>query len=279
MTIQAKDYFVFDGVDSRSFDALVFDNDTFSSPEKQYETTTIPGRSGDLLLKNRRFGNVKHTYDVLIYRNFERNYEKLREFLLSRDGYCRLEDSLHPNEFYTAYYSGSITPEMTREHDMGKFSLTFSRKPQRWLRNGDSVVSTSWSTTLDVTNPTQFPCYPLIQVKGSSLASGSNGFKIRFYIGSSYYDRTTIAINAFSGSTAMTNLLNSNSESTPLCIDMDSLQAYIVSSGTTYYYNNIVKYTLSSDNKYPFQLQPGKNRIARTGSNLTFRVIPRWYTI
>ena len=135
--IQAKDYFIFDGVDSRSFDALVFENDTFSSPEKDYEVATVPGRSGDFLLKNRRFQNITHVYDVIIYRNFQRNYENLRAFLLSRDGYCRLEDSLHPDEFYTAYFSGQIQPEMTRDREMGKFQLTFNRKPQRWRKSGE----------------------------------------------------------------------------------------------------------------------------------------------
>ena len=112
MSNKSNDYFIFDGVDSRKFDCVVFEADTFSSPVKEYGVASIPGRSGDLLLSNRRFQNVQHVYDVVIYRNFAENFDALREFLLGRDGYCRLEDSIHPDEFYHAYFSESITPSV-----------------------------------------------------------------------------------------------------------------------------------------------------------------------
>lgn len=268
-----SDYFIFDGTDSRTFDAVVYERNTFSSPERQFTTVTIPGRSGDFLLDGSRFGNVAHEYDVVIYRRFDENFEALKAFLLSRKGYCRLEDSIHPNEYYHAYFSEAITPEVTRNRDMGKFVLSFNRKPQRWLLSGQDeiILRTGGSTRKSsVTNPTKFDCYPLLMVKGSALR---NGFKI-------FVNNTAFELTAYNSST--NNYANSTYlNSYWLYIDFYTLQAYVKVGSSTYYYNVAMKYTMPSDNKKAFKLNPGSNSISYSSvSNAPeIKMIPRWFTL
>lgn len=268
-----SDYFIFDGTDSRTFDAVVYERNTFSSPERQFTTVTIPGRSGDFLLDGSRFGNVAHEYDVVIYRRFDENFEALKAFLLSRKGYCRLEDSIHPNEYYHAYFSEAITPEVTRNRDMGKFVLSFNRKPQRWLLSGqDEIIMKTGGTpkTTHITNPTQFYCYPLLMVKGTSLR---NGFK-------AYVNDTAFELTAYDSST--NNYPNSSYlNSYWLYIDFYTLQAYVKVGSSTYYYNVAMKYTMPSDPKKAFKLNPGMNYVSFSNSSNApeIKVIPRWFTL
>lgn len=265
------DYFIFDGMDSRQFDAYVFDVDSHNAPAKQVNTATIPGRSGDLLLPGWRFGNVSHSYDVIILRHFEHNYEELRNFLLSREGYCRLEDSIHPDEFYTAYFASDIQPEHRTRKPYGKFRLTFTRKPQRWLKSGEQEIVLRENTSTvasSITNPTRFPCYPELHFQGNSM---SNGCDVRWtftHNGTSI--NTYVIFNSYSGTGY--EKLNDGSDIT---VDMETLQSY---SGSTYF-NTAMVYTVND--KFPFQMGVGRNTFTITNSSLIKRlaVKPRWYIL
>lgn len=266
-----RDYFIFDGVDSRQFDAYVFDVDSYNAPAKQVNTATIPGRSGDLLLPGWRFGNVTHSYDVIILRHFERNYEELRNFLLSREGYCRLEDSFHPDEYYTAYFSEAIEPEHRMRKDGGKFRLTFTRKPQRWLKSGEQEIvlrEGGSAVTSTVTNPTRFACYPEFYFKGNAMSSGCEVQWTFTNNGTSLLTKATF--NSFSG-TGYAKL----NDGTDITLDMETLQCY----GGGYYFNTAIQYT--TNEKYPFQLGSGDNTFTFTNASRITRlaVKPRWFIL
>lgn len=257
-----NDYFVFDGVDSRTFGAYVYDIETDSSPVNDYSAVTIPGRSGDFLLNNRRFPNVEHTYYVLFPTNFETNYSNLRAYLLSRNGYSRLEDSIHPTEFYQAYINTPIRPEITRDRGMGKAKVTFSRRPQRWLKSGEEEIALAINlNNQTVTNPTRFATYPLLY----------------FHFGAS--PQLSINVNG-------TNIIktdNSIAANRYVYIDLETLQCYGSSSATSTsytYYNQYILYDIS-DRKKAFMLSPGSNAVKLSSiSGITSAsIIPRWYTI
>lgn len=255
-------YFVFDGVDSRTFGAIAFFNDVDSSPIKEYTTSVIPGRSGDFLLNDRRFANIAQVYDVVIPTNFETNYANLRAFLLSRDGYCRLEDTSHPDEFYQAYFSEQIKPRVSRDRDIGRFQITFNRKPQRWLKSGEEEIALAINiNNQTVTNPTRFATYPLLY----------------FHFGAS--PQLSINVNG-------TNIIktdNSIAANRYVYIDLETLQCYGSSSATSTsytYYNQYILYDIS-DRKKAFMLSPGSNAVKLSSiSGITSAsIIPRWYTI
>lgn len=257
-----SDYFIFDGVDSRTFGAYVYDVETDSSPVNDYSAVTIPGRSGDFLLNNRRFPNVEHTYYVLFPTNFETNYSNLRAYLLSRNGYSRLEDSIHPTEFYQAYVNTPIRPEITRDRGMGKAKITFNRKPQRWLKSGENAIALALNlSNQTVTNPTRFSSYPLLY----------------FHFGTS--PKLNIKVN----DTTIVKTNNATAANQYVYIDLETLQCYgrsSATSGTFAYYNQYINYDIS-DYAKAFILSPGQNTVKLNDIDgiTSASIIPRWYTI
>lgn len=136
-----RNYFIFNGVDSRDFGVYISGQGTFSAPQKAYQFYNIPGRNGALLGNEHRLENINVSYEAFIYTDFDNNLAAFRSFLLSINGYARLTDSYHPDEFRMAVYTGPFEPKVDKKNDCGSFTITFSCKPQRWLISGDTTYS------------------------------------------------------------------------------------------------------------------------------------------
>ena len=52
------DYITFAGKSSKDFSAYIYDSVGQTLPEREYETVSIPGRSGELLISKDRMANV-----------------------------------------------------------------------------------------------------------------------------------------------------------------------------------------------------------------------------
>lgn len=160
-----RNTFTLDGVNSSSLGVYLSGYGTFNSPARVCDLRTVPGRNGALVGLERRLENVNLTYHAFICRDFAANLEALRAFLLSREGYVRLSDSYHPDEFRMALFQGPLEVDVAAAYDAGEFDLVFNCKPQRWLTSGESVVTLTASGS--ITNPTRFPSRPLLRVYGS----------------------------------------------------------------------------------------------------------------
>lgn len=172
-----SEYFKFGGTDSRLYDVEVFGKQTYNATGRAYNVQTIPGRSGDMLVDEKRFPNVNHSYGCIIHENFNNNLLGIRSALLSKRGYQRLEDSIHTDEFYLAYFAEDFVPRIDERRTMGKFTLTFVRKPQRFLKAGETVVSLTRSGT--ITNPTLFESKPLLRIYGEGVVGiGDNAVTV-----------------------------------------------------------------------------------------------------
>lgn len=136
-----RNYFIYNGRDSRDFGVYISGQGTFSAPQKAYQFYNIPGRNGALIGYDNRFENIEVSYDAFIYKDFSKNIAEFRSFLLSVPGYARLEDSYHPDEFRMAAYVGAFEPEVTPKNDAGQFTITFNCKPQRYLFSGETRYS------------------------------------------------------------------------------------------------------------------------------------------
>lgn len=136
-----RNYLTFAGRDSRDFGVYISGQGTFSAPKKAYAFYNVPGRNGAILGNDHRLENIEVSYECFIYKDFSKNIADFRTFLLSCDGYQKLTDSYHTDEYRSAVYEGAFEPEVTAKNDAGSFTLTFSCKPQRWLISGDTVYS------------------------------------------------------------------------------------------------------------------------------------------
>ena len=131
----------------------------------ELERTAIPGRNGDLLLSNRRYGNVSLTYHIGIQRGFADKYGAFMNFLLQEPGYHRLEDSYHPEHYRVAVMDAEVSPKVGAYNVSGSFDLTFSCKPQQYLKSGERRQILTGSGT--VYNPTLFDARPLLRIYGT----------------------------------------------------------------------------------------------------------------
>lgn len=172
-----RNYFTFNGTDSRTFGVYISGQGTFSAPARAYNLLTIPGRNGALVGSEKRLENKDLTYPAFIVVDFDRSLAALRSFLLSQVGYKKLQDSYHPDEYRKALFVGPLDPDVEESNKEGKFNLVFNCMPQRFLVSGDEVTTLTASGT--ITNPTLFPAQPLLRVYGAgTLGIGSETIMI-----------------------------------------------------------------------------------------------------
>lgn len=234
-----RNFFVFDGVDSRDFGAYISGQGTFNSPARVYESQPIPGRNGEIVVSANRLENVELTYPAYVYTDFRRNLRKLRSFLLSRVGYCRLEDTYQPGEYRMALFRDALEVDVTARNDAGRFDVTFFCKPQRFLLSGEETQV--FTAAGSIYNPTMFDARPLIRVYGTGEVGLGNG---------------TITITAADGYTDL---------------DCDVMEAY---KGTA----NKNQYVQLSSLDFPV-LPPGETGIALGSGITRVEIIPRWWEV
>lgn len=159
--------FTFDGTNSRAYGVYITGRGVFNAPERNVEMVEIPGRNGAYALDKGNFNNIEVTYPAGIFADTEADFAQavsdLRNFLCSKNGYCRLEDDYNSGEYRMAIYKSGLEVD----HDMltaGEFNIVFECKPQRWLTSGETAVSVASGGK--VTNPTLFEAKPLLEVTG-----------------------------------------------------------------------------------------------------------------
>lgn len=233
---------IFDGVDIGDFHAHVFQQNVYDAPAREYTRIDIPGRNGQLLIDEGRYPNVSMEYAAVMVDQFRLHIDRLRNFLLTRVGYKRLEDTYHPDEFYQAVYTGMVEVTTTAQTDKGKFIMSFERKPQRWLKSGEDVLHCT--NGLVLVNPELTIAKPLIRVYGEGT----------FQIGGS------------------TVTFTRDPEVPPpprVEIDCELENAYFERRNYSSW--------ISVDGGFP-QLVPGENQIF-LGSGVGIEIIPRWWRL
>lgn len=219
-------------------------------PQRKYSTAAVPGRSGDLLDMQDAWANYTQTYDVFLRGGKRGDVPMLAravaEWLCGARGYQRLEDSYEPNCFRLAYFVGPLDIEdrLTR---YGRCTLSFGCKPQRFLVEGEQLLTVAHSGDA-VLNPTVFPARPLLQITTSGAG-------------------TVI----FAGT--VVNILE-NSGFSPLCIDCETGETHTASSGG----NRINRNGSIFAPELPI-LPAGESAISWTGSVSGVELVPRWWTL
>lgn len=236
-----RDVFIYDDILSSDYDVYVLDVKGNITPSRDFTTEAIPGRNGEMHIDNGRYNNVDIPYTCAIISDADVTFDALSAALLSKIGYKRLEDSVHPEYYRMAIYAGDIKPTMFDRRNKSVFELTFNCKPQKYLKSGEKEITVANSVT--VHNPTRFGAKPLIKVTGTGTIS-FNGDQI-------------ITVSANPGN---------------MVIDCDTEDAY--NSQTKANYNSNISL---SQNNFPV-IPSGDSVIAVTGG-LSAVVIPRWWTI
>ena len=141
-----RHYFEFDGVKSSDFGVFISGQETMGAAGRDVDEIIVPGMDGNLTIDNGRFNAVAHTYPAFIAETAKANLQSLRNALLSKRGHKRLSDTVHPDEFYRAYYERGVEPEVTANLRHSELEIEFTRDPRRFLVSGDTPQAVAVNT-------------------------------------------------------------------------------------------------------------------------------------
>lgn len=193
-----RNWLTFDGISSKDFGVYINGNQTYNAPARSREVINVPGRNGALLIDNGRYENVDLTYHAFIYRDFSTNIEGLRNYLLSKTTYKRLEDTYHPKEFRMGIYKGDFKSDVVEWLEAGEFDLLFDCKPQRFLKSGEVV--TEFAGNGHILNETDQIAKPLLRVYGTGTFA-INGSTMAISAANVYTDIDCELMDAYKGTT------------------------------------------------------------------------------
>ena len=190
----------FDGESLADFGVHVSGDSVFTAPERVYNTVEVPGRNGSLHIDEGRFKSTTLVYPAFIadVERFSYNMQAFRNFMLSRIGEKRLEDTYHPEEYRMALYKGPLDFEAILLRG-ANFDIEFETTGERFLKEGE--VQKTFTSTGTIINPTYFPSKPLIRVYGKgTLGIGENTIVIAQH-SYSYLDIDCKLMDAYYGAT------------------------------------------------------------------------------
>lgn len=188
---------------SSDYNCYIFDLNVFQGSPRQYTMIDIPARSGQLVMDDKRYPNAEHSYVCAIPSNFKQNFADFKTALLAQSGYQRLYDSDFPDEFYQAILIEDIVIDrISADREVGVFTIVFSRKPQRYLIEGEAGITLTANGS--IINPTGCDAKPLIRINGSgtvTVAVGNSSIKVTGL--SEYIDIDCENMEAYKGSQSM----------------------------------------------------------------------------
>lgn len=190
--MELRNYLIIDGKPSIDFDMYISGGGTYLSPEKSFEEVEIPGKNGVIYLYDENYKNVDVTYRSWIGKidgmdEVRMHVRDLRSFLLSRPDYFKLEDTYNPDEFRFAVYNKALEPNLHQSLDVAQFDLTFSCKPQRFIKKYYDIPVEITTSGTNFYNETYSKAKPLIRVYGTGTFTIGD-VSVRINSASSYTD-------------------------------------------------------------------------------------------
>lgn len=234
---------VFGDVDCADY-GLVSESKIDNAPAKVYEEVVVPGKNGVVYLDTGRYENVEQIYNGVIYTDYEQNVQDLRNALYSQVGYQRLEDNINNDEYYIAILKSNFEPQQTNDRAMGTYQIKFERKPQRFLKSGET--SQTFTSDGEIENPTEFPSKPLIVISGKGV------------VGIGDYTMTIRGL-----------------DEQEIYIDCESMEAWEMVGGAKVSRNDYIQYM---GNSFPV-IKAGTNGISLGSGINSVEITPRWWRL
>lgn len=166
----SRNWFTFDGVSSLDFGVyLSATPEVYNAASRRTDTYNVPGGDGDIILAAQKgFDSVNIDYEGFIADDMRENLRDFLSYLSSKSSFCRLEDSYNPDEYRMAVLLKKPELAIQKFNEVMSFRISFTAKPQRWLKTGENEIAiSSGSTGTILTNPTYFASYPIYIVSGA----------------------------------------------------------------------------------------------------------------
>lgn len=230
---------IINGKSSKDFNVYLTDAEAYGTAERDFESIEVDGRNGNLIIDNGRYKNRDIEYPCVILDDFVDNYSAFIGYILNQRGYIRIESTFNPDEYIYGVFKGEVLPKTKTYGDKGNFKITFERKPQRFLKEGELPIE--FNSNGSLYNLYSGTALPLVRVYGTGSVS----------IGSK-----AITVNSVDGY---------------VDIDCEIQDAY---KGTTNCNSNI-----TLNNYTFFELVPGINNIILGNGISKIVITPRWWKI
>ena len=166
----ARQYLSFAGKSSKDFLLYLSGPGVYDSPAADVESTSVPGRNGDIISENaragrRRYQNVDIKYEAFFFNGLPAKTAAVKSWLLSPVGYQKLQDTYDQDFFRMAVCTEAMEFDVTAQK-AAKMDLVFNCKPQRWSVEGQRTVRLESRSNL--MNPFAFPAQPIFKIYGDS---------------------------------------------------------------------------------------------------------------
>lgn len=234
----------FNGRGSSDLNLVVSGKNVYDGPQRDVEYLSVPGQDGDILIDNGRFINVEIGYNCFLKSRLPEATQEIKLWLLSKQGYLRLEDTYDPEHFRLASYMGpfNFEPQFNR---FGTTELLFNCKPYRYCKTGEKPIAVPYGGNAMILNHQAFPALPLIYLEGNgngSLTVNNHTWSFRF--------------------------VNGN-----LTFDSERKRIY-----NTYPDGKNYGQAVTGSAEIPVLL-PGENEVSAHGDITKFEIVPRWRTL
>lgn len=133
--------FYINGKSSADFHIFI-NNDTYlNSPQIDYTEYTVPAVDGSLVAYNKRLGNVIRKFDCYIKKDVYASLNALKKLLYQNTGYLKIESDYDPTTYQYGFLAEGIevTPFQSKKALSVQFTLYFSCKPQKYLKDTKSM--------------------------------------------------------------------------------------------------------------------------------------------
>ena len=180
MAIELYDM-TFGGINASTYNVFTLSGEKiYDMPTRQVELIDIPGRNGSLPIDKGSYNNITVEYDCFCYgtnqADFKQKISAFTNAIASKIGYQRLSDTYHSDTYRMAMFiEGLEVTKVTGNENMGRFTLKFNCKPQRYLISGETEIEVDNGDV--VNNPTLFDASPLLMIDGYGTVA-FNGYEI-----------------------------------------------------------------------------------------------------
>jgi len=222
----------------------------YSKPQRKIDRYTVPGRNGEIIMPQNAWEMVEQEYAIVagdgLKHSVPGGFSRVYEWLNSAQGYAELWDDFDPDHYRIAFFEGSLDIESLSVGRVGRTTITFICKPQRFLTSGKAPVDIL-SAPANIINPTAYEAKPTIFIKMASAGSGS------VTINNLQYTVTDIPY-------------------TGIYIDSEEMHCYGVNG------ENLNSKVSSNTGGFAAFL-PGSNTIGFTGDIQSLSIVPHWFEI
>ena len=160
--------FTYKNINSRDMHLYVLSQLEFSSPERDVESVSIPGRDGDLMMDNGRYKSVIHKIPchlkVAIDDDLEGALSRIHQWLVADAGSHDLLFDHDLDFIYRASIDNAVTTSRILSH-FGRVVINFRIHPVKYLQK--SLVESKVLNGVNVENPFQVIAKPILRIVGN----------------------------------------------------------------------------------------------------------------